>query len=105
MSFQEITVIGNVGRIDELRFTPNGNKVVNATIAVNGHNDVTTWYKLTFWNKLAETVSDHVTKGDKLFVKGRPSVEAWNDKDGNPQATMVITGDTVRFLSPKGDEA
>ena len=101
MSYQSITIVGNVGRDPEMRYTPTGKAVTNFSVAVNerrGEEDVATWFKVTCWNGLAETVNLYLTKGRQVLVEGRISVESWTGRDGKPQSTLTITANTVRFL-------
>lgn len=102
MSYQSITIVGNVGRDPEMRYTPTGKAVTNFSVAVNerrGEEDVATWFKVTCWNGLAETVNQYLMKGSLVLVEGRISVESWSDRNGRPQSTLTITANTVRFLS------
>ena len=101
MSYQSITIVGNVGRDPEMRYTPTGKAVTNFSVAVNerrGEQDVATWFKVTCWNGLAETVNQYLTKGRQVLVEGRIAVESWSGRDGQPQSTLTITANTVRFL-------
>ncbi len=106
MSFSKITVIGNLGRDPELRYTPQGDAVCDFSIAVNDrkrdkageYQDVTTWYKVTFWRKQAETASKYLTKGKSVYVEGRLQVEEWNDRDGNKRFSLVIQGSDMHFI-------
>lgn len=106
MSFSKITVIGNLGRDPELRYTPQGDAVCDFSIAVNDRKrdkagefqDVTTWYKVTFWRKQAETASKYLTKGKSVYVEGRLQVEEWNDRDGNKRFSLVIQGSDMHFI-------
>jgi single-strand DNA-binding protein len=106
MSFNKITIIGNLGRDPELRYTPQGNAVCDFSVAVNDRKrdkagewqDVTTWFKITFWGKLAENASKYLTKGRQVYVEGRLQVEEWTDRDGNNRFTLAIQGSEIQFL-------
>lgn len=106
MSFSKITVIGNLGRDPELRYTPAGDAVCDFSVAVNDRKrdkagefqDLTTWYKVTLWRKLAENASKYLTKGKQVYVEGRLSVEEWTDRDSNKRFSLVIQGSDVQFL-------
>ncbi len=82
MSFNKIIVIGNLGRDPELRYTPQGDAVCDFSIAVNDrkrdktgeYQDVTTWFKVTLWRKLAENASKYLTRGKSVYVEGRLQV-------------------------------
>lgn len=106
MSFSKITVIGNLGRDPELRYTPQGDAVCDFSVAVNDRKrdkagefqDVTTWFKVTFWRKQAETASKYLTKGKSVYVEGRLQVEEWNDRDNNKRFSLVIQGTDLQFI-------
>lgn len=110
MSFNKITVIGNLGRDPELRYTPQGDAVCDFSIAVNDRKrdkagelqDHTTWFKVTFWRRQAETASKYLTKGRQVYVEGRLQVEEWSDRDGNNRYSLVIQGSELQFLGEKG---
>ncbi len=115
MSFNKITIIGNLGRDPELRYTPQGDAVCDFSVAVNDRKrdkagewqDVTTWFKVTFWRKQAENASKYLTKGRQVYVEGRLQVEEWTDRDGKNRTTLVIQGSELQFLGSeeRGDES
>ena len=110
MSFNKITIIGNLGRDPELRYTPQGDAVCDFSVAVNDRKrdkagewqDVTTWFKVTFWRKQAENASKYLTKGRQVYVEGRLQVEEWTDRDGKNRTTLVIQGSELQFLGSEG---
>lgn len=112
MSFNKITIIGNLGRDPELRYTPQGDAVCDFSVAVNERKrdktgefqDVTTWFKVTFWRKQAENASKFLTKGRQVYVEGRLQVEEWTDRDGNNRQSLVIQGSELQFLGEKGGD-
>lgn len=98
MSFNKITVVGNLGKDPELRYTPQGNAVCNFSVATNekrrdkggDFQDVTTWFRITLWGKQAENASKYLTKGSPIYVEGRLRVEEWSDKDGKTPWLSLI---------------
>jgi single-strand DNA-binding protein len=110
MSFNKITVIGNLGRDPELRYTPQGTAVCDFSVAVNDRKrdksgewqDVTTWFKITFWGKQAENASKYLTKGKQVYCEGRLQVEEWTDRDGKNRFTLAIQGSDMQFLGDGG---
>lgn len=112
--YQKVIIIGNLGRDPEMRYTPDGNPVTSFSVATSrryGEKDETTWFRVTVWNKQAENCNQYLHKGSKVLVEGRlrpdanggPSV--FQRRDGSWGASFDLTADTVRFLSPKGEEA
>jgi single-strand DNA-binding protein len=114
MSFNKITIVGNLGRDPELRYTPQGSAVCNFSIATNEKRkdksgemqDVTTWFRVTLWNKQAENASKYLTKGSPVYVEGRLRIDEWTDRDGNNRFTLEVQGSDMQFISsgPRGGE-
>jgi single-strand DNA-binding protein len=113
MSFNKITLVGNLGRDPELRYTPQGTPVCSFTLATNekrkdraGENqDVTTWFRVTLWGRQAETASQYLSKGRPVYIEGRLRVEEWTDKDGKPRHTLEVHATDMQFIGGRGDEA
>jgi single-strand DNA-binding protein len=107
MSFNKIILVGNLGRDPELRYTPQGSAVCNFSIATNEKRkdkagelqDVTTWFRVTLWNKQAENASKYLTKGSPVYIEGRLRIEEWQDRDGNNRYTLEVQGSDMQFIS------
>jgi len=111
--YQKIIIIGNLGRDPELRFTPGGDPVTTFSVATSrkfGEKDETTWFRVTVWSKQAESCNQYLHKGSKVLVEGRlrpdesGSPKVFQRKDGTWGASYEVTAETVRFLTPKGEE-
>jgi single-strand DNA-binding protein len=106
MSFNKIIVIGNLGRDPELRYTPQGNAVCNFSVATSEKKrdkagemqEVTTWFRVTTWNKQAENASKYLTKGRPVYVEGRLRIEEWTDRDGKNRYTLEVNATDLQFL-------
>jgi len=111
VGFNRITLIGNVGTDPEMRYTPDGHAVTDFRMAVSrrytgsddGQQEETQWFRVTAWRRLAETVNQYLTKGQRVFVEGRLSSGAYMSRDGDPRASLDVTADTVRFLDRRAD--
>lgn len=107
MSFNKIIIVGNLGRDPELRYTPQGSAVCNFSVATNEKKrdkagelqDVTTWFRITLWNKQAENASKYLTKGSPIYIEGRLRIEEWTDKDGNNRFTLDVNATDMQFIS------
>ena len=104
-------LIGNVGADPEMRYTASGKSVTSFTVAssekytkANGEKvEETVWFKVTSWDKLAETTNEYVYKGMLLYVEGHIKLDEWEGQDGKSRAKMTITATRVVFLSSKRD--
>ncbi len=110
MSYQQIIIVGNVGRDPELKYLPSGVPVCNFTVAVNERwgtgddkKEKTTWFRVAAWRQLAETVSQYLTKGSQVMVIGTVDARAYTDNAQQPQASLELTARDVRFLGSRGD--
>ena len=110
MTLNKILIIGNVGRDPEMRYTPNGNPVTSFSVATSRRyttqgeqREETEWVRVSAWNRLAETCTQYVTKGMKVFVEGRLSSNEWVGQDGEKRFGLDITASEVKFLNRPGD--
>ena len=106
MSFNKITVVGNLGRDPELRYTPQGTPVCSFTLASNERRkdkngeaqDITTWFRGTLFGQRAETFAQYLTKGKPVYVEGRLRQEVWTDRDGKERTTLEINVTDFNFI-------
>ena len=102
-------LVGNLGRDPELRHTPNGQAVVNFTLATSENwtdksgerQERTEWHRIVVWGKTAEMCNQYLSKGRTVYVKGRIQTREWEDKDGNKRYTTEINASTVNFIGPR----
>jgi single-strand DNA-binding protein len=100
--YQMHIVVGNLGDTPALRETAEGQPVTNFSVAVNekrGEREVTTWYRVTAWGRLAEIAAEFLSKGRQVLVEGhRLQASAYMDSEGQPQASLELTASRIRFL-------
>ena len=102
-------LVGNLGRDPELRHTPNGQAVVNFTLATSEtwtdksgeRQERTEWHRIVVWGKTAEMCNQYLSKGRTVYVEGRIQTREWEDKDGNKRYTTEINASTVNFIGPR----
>ncbi len=127
--FHRVTLIGRVGQDPQMRYTADGTPVTSFSVATttkiskdrspecpagwkesyNGKSwELTTWWRVSAWRQLGETVNQYVTKGMQVFVEGEIRGEAangaqnpriWTGNDGVARASYDINARTVKFLS------
>jgi single-strand DNA-binding protein len=60
---------------------------------------------VVIWNKLAETVSDNLTKGRLVLVEGRLQIRSYTDKEEKKRKVAEVVANNVKFLDkPKSQE-
>lgn len=104
----KVMIIGNLGRDPETRYTPNGNPVTSFSVAVNRvytaggeRKEETEWFRVSAWNKLAETCSQYLRKGSKVYVEGRLKTSTWDGQDGQKRLTLEVTATDMIILDSK----
>ena len=114
MSFNKITLVGNLGRDPELRYTPQGTPVCSFSLATNERrkdrnsgeaNDITTWFRVTLWGRQAETASQYLTRGRPIYIEGRLRVEEWTDRDGKQRHTLEVHATDMQFIGDAKPDA
>jgi single-strand DNA-binding protein len=112
--YQEITIIGRLGKDPESRFTPAGQQVTSFSVATDNQytNQAgekvkeTTWFRVAVWGKMAEACNTYLAKGSLVMVSGRLTADKttggpkiWTDKSGKAGASFEINASVVKFLS------
>ena len=111
-SFNKIIIVGYLGRDPELRYTPDGTAVCDFSVATTERKknksgemqDVTTWFRVTFWRRQAEFASQYLVKGKQVYIEGRLSMSEYQDRDGNTRTSLQVNGTDIHFVGSRGDE-
>lgn len=117
-SLNKVTLIGNLTRDPELRYTPTGAAVCTLGVATNRtwvtdageKKEETEFHRVVAWNKLAELCSQLLAKGRKVYVEGRLRTSAWTASDGGQRTTTEIVIEDMIVLDSRkpmasGEEA
>jgi single-strand DNA-binding protein len=113
--YEDITIVGNLGRDPEMRYLPNGDPVTNFSMAVNrkkkGDQEITHWFRITVWGKLAEPCNEYLHKSSKVLVAGSlisdeatGGPKVFERRDGSMGAAFELNARTVLFLDRAGDQ-
>ena len=100
-----VILIGNLGADPELRYTQSGIAVANFDIAVNRQSkdkDDVDWFRIVCWQKLAEVVANHCTKGQTVLVEGRLQSRTYEAQDGSKRKAVEVVASSVKFGSKPG---
>lgn len=116
--FQNLILVGNLGRDPEMRYLPDGKAVTNFSMATNRewpNNDgtkskETTWFRISAFGRLAEVCNQYLHSGDQVLVEGHliPDKDSggpriWTGTDGVPRASFEVRADTVKFINTRRD--
>ncbi|MBZ2279535.1 MAG: single-stranded DNA-binding protein, partial [Buchnera aphidicola] len=106
----KVILIGHLGQDPEVRYMPNGNAVVNMTLATSenwkdkntGENkEKTEWHRIVLFGKLAEIAGEYLRKGSQVYIEGSLQTRKWQDQNGLERYTtevLVNIGGTMQML-------
>lgn len=104
MSGNTVSLVGNVTRDPELRFTPSGQATATFGLAVNRKwqnkqtnewEEATSFFDIVCWREMAENVSECITKGSRVMVSGRLDQRTWETQEGDKRSKIEITADEI----------
>jgi len=100
-SVNKVTIIGTLGRDPEMKYMPNGNAVVNLSVATDeSYNDKqsgqkvekTEWHRLTAYGKLAEIITNDMmmldSRGEGAGMGGNAGFSSNAPMNQSPSAAM-----------------
>lgn len=101
-----IVLIGRLVADPQLRYTQQGTGVANFRIAVDrpkyGEGEKQTdFIDIVCWRKLAEIVTNNLTKGRLVAVDGRLQIRQY-EWEGQKRTAAEVVAEDVRFLDSKG---
>ena len=109
-SYNKVTLIGNLTRDPELKYTPKGTAIADIGLAVNRtytteggeKREEVTFIDVTLWGRVAEIVGEYCKKGRPLFVEGRLQLDTWDDKaTGQKRSKLKVVGENIQLLGSK----
>ena len=98
-----VTVVGNLTREPELRYTPSGQAVAKFGLAVNrfytnrnGEKvEQTDFFTVNAWRSLAENAAESLHTGTRVLVTGRLQSRTWETEDHQKRSAVEIEAEEV----------
>jgi single-strand DNA-binding protein len=95
-----MTVVGNLVRDPELKFTNSGKAVCSVTVADSYRanreaEEKTTFMDVTLWGTLAENFADSLRKGNRVFCEGRVQQRRWETPEGEKRTKLELVADNA----------
>ena len=109
-SLNKVTLIGNLGRDPELRYTPQGKAVATLSVATSNRRknkqtgeweDETQWHRVTVLDKQAEYAGQKLTKGRTVYVEGSLRYGSYLNKEGVKIPTVEILASHIEPFGAK----
>jgi single-strand DNA-binding protein len=102
----KVTIIGNLGRDPEMRYTPTGQPVTTFGVACTrtyttldgDRREVTEWFNVVAWRRLAEICLQHLARGSRVYVEGRLQTRTWADDQGQRQQRVEVVASEMIVL-------
>lgn len=104
MSDSNVTIVGNMIRDPELRFSPSGAPILSFGVAVNRRwmnkqtqewDEQVSFFNVTAFGQLAENIADSVQKGTRVIVTGRLEQRSFETKEGEKRSSVEIVVDDI----------
>ena len=99
-----VSIVGNLTRDPELRFTPTGQATATFGVAVNRRwqnrqtnewEEATSFFDVVCWRELAENAAQSLSKGTRVLVSGRLDQRSWETSEHERRSKIEITADEV----------
>ena len=96
----KVILIGNLGRDPEVRYSQDGNKIVNISLATSEswtdrgsgeRREKTEWHRVVIFNdRLSEIAEKYLNKGSKVYLEGQLQTRKWTGNDGQERYTTEV---------------
>ncbi len=99
-----VSLVGNITRDPELRFTPSGQAVASFGLAVNRRwqnrqtnewEEATSFFDVTCWAQMAENIAESLGRGTRVVVTGRLQQRSWETQEGDKRSKVEVVADEV----------
>src|SRR5690242_14366031 len=104
MADSTVTIVGNVTRDPEIRYTAGGAAKASFSVAVSRRwqnrqtsewEEQTSFFNVVCWREMAENVAESVGKGTRVVVTGRLEQRSWETENGEKRSVVEIAADEV----------
>ncbi|MEY4365049.1 MAG: single-stranded DNA-binding protein [Actinomycetota bacterium] len=102
MADNTVTLVGNLTRDPELRFTTGGRGVASFGLAVsrryqqNGEwQEQTSYFNIVAWGQMGENAAATLTKGTRVVVTGRLEQREYTTREGDKRTAIEINADEI----------
>ena len=68
------------------------------------YQEVTDWFNIEAWERLAEICGEYLKKGSRVFLEGRLQIDSYED-EGNTRYFTKVIASQMQMLDRKEPEA
>lgn len=111
-----VILIGRLVKDPELRYAPNGNAVVNFTVAVDRNyskdkkaemqskgQPTADFIRVVAWGKTAELCGNYLSKGRQVAVNGSIQTSTYKSNTGETRYSTDVVANNIEFVGGMGD--
>lgn len=102
MADNAVTLVGNITREPELRFTGGGKGVASFGLAVNRRyqmngewQEKVSFFNIVAWDSLGENAAASLHKGNRIIVTGRLEQREYETREGEKRTVVEIVADEI----------
>ena len=104
LMINSVVLVGRAGQDPEMKYFESGKVKTTFSIAVSRwdsktKSEVTDWFNVELWDKLAEFAGEYVKKGKLVAIDGRLASSKWNDASGAQKERFFVRASNLRLLS------
>src|SRR3974377_426276 len=99
-----VTLVGNITRDPELRFTPSGQPTATFGLAATRRwqtrtpqewGEATPFFDIVCWREQAENAAESLSRGSRVIVTGRLEQRSWETPEGDKRSKVEVVADEI----------
>ena len=99
-----VTIVGNLTRDPDLRYTPSGQANASFGVAVNRRwqnrqtnewEERVSFFNVVCWREMADNVAESLAKGARVVVTGRLEQRSWETDNGEKRSVVEVVADEI----------
>ena len=106
-TYNKIIIIGHLGQDPETRMLPSGSSVTSFSVATSERRqnqpEVTTWFRVSAFDKLGETCEKYLHKGSYVYIEGALSQREYTNREGQVRQSLEVRAREMRMLDKAGE--
>ena len=111
--FNQMQLIGNLTKDNDLRYLPSGSAVYKNSVATShkykdqsgSAKEEAMFMDIVMFSRSAEIANQYLRKGSKVFLQGRVVLENWVAQDGTKRSRHILRVETMKMLDSKNSDS
>ena len=109
----KVILVGNLGQDPDVKYMPNGDAVVNVTLATSEtwkdkatgeKREKAEWHRVVMFRRLGEIAGEYLRKGSKVYIEGKLQTRKWQGQDGTDRYTTEVVANEMQMLDSRGGQ-